>query len=625
MEDVVSTVEAVKAPAPAASRRWVQVADHVLRWATELPAAVLVIVEFFLLLMGVGARYLFHHPLYWVDELATTLFLWLGMFGAAVALRSDAHMRLTAFVRKAAPATRARIDIAVMIVVTTFIVEMLGPTKEFLVAESAITMPALDVSAAYSFAAVGVGLALMLVIALVRLAATLSPRTFLVSVASVAAVSALAILSKPLLEQLGNWNLVVFFVGLVGVFVVVGVPIAFAFGVGTLSYLALTTQMPLSVVVGRMVEGSSALVLLAVPLFVLLGLIIEAGGIATALIDFIASLVGHVRGGLAYVLLIAMYVVSGISGAKAADMAAVAPVLFPEMKRRGWKPGELVGLLAASGAMGETIPPSLVVIIIGSVTGVSIAALFIGGILPAATAALSLGVIAFLRSSRGSGASRAPAGVVLKKLVVAFPALTLPVLVVGAVLGGVATATEVSSVGIAYAVVIGLLVYRRFEWRRVYPMLVQTASLSGAILLIIATATAMAWSLTQSGFSQSLVRLMAGVPGGKTGFLVATVIAFIVLGSFLEGIPSIVLFGPLLFPVSRFMGVHDVHYAMVVILAMGVGLFTPPFGVGFYAACAIGKVSPDEAMSRVFPYMTAVVLALLVVTFVPWLSTGFIP
>jgi TRAP-type C4-dicarboxylate transport system permease large subunit len=155
-------------------------------------------------------------------------------------------------------------------------------------------------------------------------------------------------------------------------------------------------------------------------------------------------------------------------------------------------------------------------------------------------------------------------------------------------------------------------------------MLIETASLSGAILLIIATATAMAWALTQSGFSQALVRLMAGVPGGRAGFLAASVLVFVVLGSFLEGIPAIVLFGPLLFPVSRFMGVHDVHYAMVVILGMGVGLFSPPFGVGFYAACAIGKVSPDEAMGKVLPYMAAVFAALVVVAAVPWLSTGFL-
>ena len=612
--------------APPAGRRWAHLADDILRWTTEVPAALLVVVEFGLLLLGVVARYLFHHPLYWVDELAATLFLWLGMLGAAVALRRGEHMRLTAFVRRASPPVRAWIDVVVTVVVGTFVLEMLGPAKAFVFSEAAITTPALEVSAAYSVAAVLAGMILMLMIVLVRLAMSASLRHFLAALALVAGASGLALLAKPLLDHLGNANLIIFFVVLVGLFVGCSVPIAFGFGVATLSYLALTTSMPLQVVVGRMTEGMSALVLLAVPLFVLLGLLIDMVGITHALIDFIAALIGHVRGGLGYVLLVTMYFVSGISGAKAADMAAVAPVLFPEMKRRGWEPGELIGMLSASGAMGETIPPSLVVIILGSVAGVSIADLFTGGLVPAAVAALSMAAIVFVRSGgRDRGTARPEFVVVVRKFLFAIPALLLPFLVLGAVIFGVATATEVSAVGIAYALLVGVPVYRRFDWRRVYPMLVETASLSGAILLIIATATAMAWSLTQSGFSQTLVRRMAGVPGGRGGFLAVSLVVFVILGSFLEGIPAIVLFGPLLFPVSRAMGVHDVHYAMVVILAMGVGLFSPPFGVGFYAACAIGKVSPDEAMGRVLPYMAAVVAALILVAAVPWLSTGLLP
>jgi tripartite ATP-independent transporter DctM subunit len=601
-------------------------AEEVLRWVTEVPAAILLVVEFSLLLMGVIARYAFHRPMYWVDELATTLFLWLNMFGAAIALRRSEHMRLTAFVQRASPSWRNWIESAVMVVVATFLVQMLVPSTEYLISEAAITMPALQISAAYSVSAVLAGIALMLVIILLRLVRTGSLRTCLSAVALVGGVSLLAVFAQPILARLGNLNLILFFLVLVGVFVSSSVPIAFAFGVATLSYLSLTTSMPLVVVVGRMTEGMSTLVLLAVPLFVLLGLLIEMTGITMALIDFIAALIGHVRGGLGYVLLIAMYFVSGISGSKAADMAAVAPVLFPEMKRRGWADGELVGMLSAAGAMGETIPPSLVVIIIGSVVGVSIADLFTGGLLPAAIAALAMAVIVFVRSGqeRAPAMERATFSVILKKFFIAIPALILPFLVLGAVIEGVATATEVSTVGIAYAVLIGSIVYRRFDWRRVYPILVETASLSGAILLIIATATAMAWALTQSGFSNSLVKLMTAVPGGRGGFLAASVILFVLLGSFLEGVPALVLFGPLLFPVSRLMGVHDVHYAMVVILGMGVGLFSPPFGVGFYAACAIGKVSPDQAMSRVFPYMLAVFAALIVVAAIPWLSIGFL-
>ena len=155
-------------------------------------------------------------------------------------------------------------------------------------------------------------------------------------------------------------------------------------------------------------------------------------------------------------------------------------------------------------------------------------------------------------------------------------------------------------------------------------MLIETACLSGAILLIIGCATGMAWGLTQSGFSRALAAAMTGLPGGAASFIAVSIVAFVILGSVLEGIPAIVLFGPLLFPAARALGINDVHYAMVVVLAMGVGLFAPPFGVGFYAACAIGRVAPDEAMGRVWPYLAAVLAALVVVVLVPWLSTGFL-
>ena len=217
--------------------------------------------------------------------------------------------------------------------------------------------------------------------------------------------------------------------------------------------------------------------------------------------------------------------------------------------------------------------------------------------------------------------SRAQLG---KLLVIALPALALPVIIRTAVVEGVATATEVSTIGIFYTLFAGLVIYRQFDWKRIYPMLLDTASLSGAILLIVGCATAMAWALTQSGFAQDLVKIMTEVPGGKMGFLLVSALAFVVLGSLLEGIPAIVLFGPLLFPIAKMVGVNEVHYAMVVIFAMGLGLFAPPFGVGFYAACAIGKVSPDIAMPRVWPHMGALFLALLLLVFVPWFSIGFL-
>jgi len=301
-------------------------------------------------------------------------------------------------------------------------------------------------------------------------------------------------------------------------------------------------------------------------------------------------------------------------------------VLFPEMKARGAKPGDLVALLSATGAQTETIPPSLVLITIGSVTGVSIAALFTGGMLPGVVLGITLCLVVWwrYRNEDLSHVRRATGREIGRALLVALPAIALPFIVRAAVVRGVATATEVSTLGIMYSVIAGLVFYRQFDWRRLLPMLIETAALSGAILLIIGAATAMAWSLTQSGFSAKMAAAMTGLPGGTLTFLAISMVAFIILGSVLEGIPAIVLFGPLLFPIARQVGVHEVHYAMVVVLAMGIGLFAPPFGVGYYAACAISRINPDEGIKPIIGYMLALVAGLIVVAAIPWISIGFL-
>jgi tripartite ATP-independent transporter DctM subunit len=199
-----------------------------------------------------------------------------------------------------------------------------------------------------------------------------------------------------------------------------------------------------------------------------------------------------------------------------------------------------------------------------------------------------------------------------------------PYTIRAAVIEGVTTATEVSTLGIAYCVVIGLFVYRQFDWRRLMPMLADTASLSGAILLIIGCATAMAWALTQSGFSRALAETMAHLPGGKWAFMAVSVPAFIILGAVLEGIPAIVLFGPLLFPIAGQFGINEVHYAIVVVLAMGLGLFAPPVGVGYYSACAIARTDPSEGIRPILGYLAVLLLGIILIAAVPWFSTGFL-
>ena len=600
--------------------------DRALGRLVEWPAAALVVAEIVVLLSGVISRYAFHAPLVWSDELASILFLWLSMLGAVVALRRGEHMRMTAFVAKADAGASAFLDTLAIAASLAFLLLIVYPAWDYATEEAIVVTPALEISNAWRASALPIGTALMIVVCVLRLIRTGTLRHAIAALATVAAIVLAFWLAGPYLLPLGKLNLVIFFAGVVGACVFAGVPIAFSFALATFGFLALTTRTPMLVMVGRMDEGMSHLILLAVPLFVFLGLLIEMTGMARAMVQFLASLLGHVRGGLNYVLIGAMYLVSGISGSKAADMAAVAPVLFPEMKARGAKPGDLVALLATTGAQTETIPPSIVLITIGSVTGVSIAALFTGGLLPGLVLGLALCVVVWRRYRHEDlrGVERQRAGAITRAFLYALPAVALPFVIRAAVVEGVATATEVSTIGIAYSALAGLLFYRCFAWRRLPAMLLETAALSGAIIFIIGAATAMAWGLTQSGFAQDLAGAMERLPGGRATFIAVSLVAFIVLGSVLEGIPAIVLFGPLMFPIARAVGVHEVQYAMIVVLAMGVGLFAPPFGVGYYAACAIGKVDPNEGIRPIWGYMAALVVGLLLVAAIPWLSIGFL-
>jgi len=257
---------------------------------------------------------------------------------------------------------------------------------------------------------------------------------------------------------------------------------------------------------------------------------------------------------------------------------------------------------------------------------VSIAALFTGGLLPAVVLGAALCTVVWwrYRSDDLSGVRRYSKREIGKFMLVALPAVALPFVIRAAVVEGVATATEVSTIGIVYSVLVGIFIHRQFDLKRIKPMLVETASLTGAIIFIVGCATAMAWGLTQSGFSHDLATAMKAMPGGAIGFMAISIVAFVVLGSVLEGIPAIVLFGPLLFPIAKAVGIHEVHYAMVVIFAMGIGLFSPPFGVGYYGACAISKIHPDEGLKHIGGYMVALLVGLVIVAAIPWISVGFL-
>lgn len=587
--------------------------------------ASLLLVDIGLLGWGVTARYLLHWPMIWVEELATLLFLWFGMLGAASALRRGWHMRLSFVSALAPPALGRRIDQLASAILLIFMGTLLWPSLALVQLNSAIRTPDLGIPDSFAAAATPVSLVVMIALLLIRLRRSSTAPAFALVCAGVLGVIVAITRINPVMAGLGNFNLLIFFGLGVGALIVIGVPIAFAFGAATLAYFVLTSQLPLVVIVGRINEGMSQYILLTIPLFIFLGAQIQYTGMARSMVDFLAAVFGRVRGGLSYVLLCTMYLVSGISGAKAADMAAIGPILIPAMKERGTREGDAVALLATAAATAETIPPSLVLIIIGSVTGVSIAALFRGGVLPAVVSMLALSVVIFIRARRERpGAGRRDLRRIGRTFLVALPGLILPFLIRAAVLGGVATATEVAVIGVIYVFVVGLVTMRTLSLRRMGALLSESTAMSGAVMIIIALAGAMSWTLIQSGFAQALAHFMTHLPGGKPGFFAVSIGAFAVLGSILEGIPAIVLFGPLLFPAAEAMGIHPVHYAIVVLLSMGLGLFAPPFGYGYYMASAIARVSPDKAMKSMAPYLLAFAIAICIIATFPWLSVGIL-
>jgi len=589
----------------------------------EFISAMLLVVIISMLFIGVVARYVFSVPIVWIDEVVSLSFLWLAMLGTAIAMHRNEHLRLSLFLDMMPKKIQGFVHALALVSIAAFLLALIHPAVIYAQEEWFVKTPALNIPNTYRVSALAFGILAMLGILVTYATKTVSKRNLIGALIVVSAVVTACWLGSVILIDLGFYNILLFLVILVALCLIAGVPIAFCFGVGALSYLAFGTTVPLMVVIGRMDEGMSSLILVSVPIFVLLGCVLDATGMGKAIVDFLASLLGHIKAGMSYVLLGSLFIVSGISGSKVSDMATIAPALFPEMKRRGHKPKEMIALLATGAAMADTVPPSIVLIVLGSVAGVSIAGLFQSGVVIAMVLLIALAILARWKARHEimDQVKRASWSIIGRALLIAAPALVLPFLIRSAVGGGVATATEVSTIAVLYAMIIGQVLYGGLGWRKVYEMLVETAALSGAILLILGTASAMAWAITQSGIVQNLSHFLTTLPGGVVGFMIVTILIFLILGCLLEGLPALLILAPIMFPIARKLGIHDIHYSMVVVVAMNIGLMMPPIGIGFFVACRIGNVSPDEVMGAIWPYILALIAGLVIIAAVPWLST----
>lgn len=605
---------------------WLDKSRDLLVAASEIVSGLLMLSICIFLLASITSRYVLHYPLTWIDDLVALNFIWLTIFGSIVAYHRSQHMAMTLIVGLAKPRTRKILEMAANLGEIVVFGALIHPGIVHAEDGAIIGSPALDISMFYQGAAIPVGCAALTFMAFVKFVGTPKRDVLLPALLVVAAFGAIAFVGGAITPQIGKLNLVVFFVVILGGSILSGFPIAAAFLLSTYSYMGLASLSPVSVVAARMEAGLTSILMLSIPGFILLGSLMGITGMAKALVGFLGLLVGNLRGGLNYVMIIAMFLMSGISGSKAADMAAVAPSLLPEMRKRGHRPGDAVALLTATGIQSETIPPSIVLIAIGSVTTVSIQALFAGGLLPAIVMAIILCIVVFFRSRGDHHVPQARPSLteILKLLVTSSPAIALPFIIRSAVVEGIATATEVATIGVAYAVMLGVLVnYKELPafLRRFWIACVDSASLTASILLVLAGVTGMSFALAQSGFSQQVAQLALSVPGGAAGFMAISIVLFIVLGAALEGLPAMVLFAPLLFPAAAPLGIDPVHYAVVTVFAMGIGLFTPPFGVGYFIACAVSNVDPKEGMRPFMVYLAALLVGLVVIAALPITTT----
>ena len=406
------------------------------------------------------------------------------------------------------------------------------------------------------------------------------------------------------------------------ILLVIGVPIGFVLPTSSLLYLYYSGRAPIEAIPQTMVGGIISVVLLAIPFFILAGLIITQGGISRRLAGFVVSLVGHFRGGLLQVAVICMYIVSGLSGSKLADLAAVGLTMKDMLKSNNYDPSESTAVFAASTVMGETIPPSIIMLILASITSLSVGALFLAGILPAVTIAICLMFAIYVRArlqNMPSG-TRASFKEVLLETITAIPSLAIPIFLIGGIVTGFSTPTEASSTAVVYAALLAGCYYKEINLRSLWQMMIDTAVKAGMILYICSAAFSFSWSLTVANVPQNIATMLISIAHMPWLFMLCTIITLVVMGALLEGVPALMIFGPLLMPIAEKFGIDPLQYGIVLIISMGLGTFLPGIGIGMYVACAIGEVTMEQVTPRMFPYLVVLTLGLLLVAYIPSIS-----
>jgi tripartite ATP-independent transporter DctM subunit len=595
-------------------------------FAAKAVLAIALLGELAAIFLNVIARTFFATAFLWTDEVAKLALSTLAFIGGAVAFAHGQHSYVRFILNRLGERPER-----ICLVICDFLVLLIAAVTALasiplLQSRWAELTPILQIPASWIVAPLSVSMLLLASYSVNRLL-TADRTTALIAGAILVLVLLVGFALRSIwLPRISGdaaifTALVLLFAGIFG-----GLPVGFALILSTMLYLWISGTVPMVALPQNMVDGTGNFVLLALPFFVFAGLIMERGGISLRLVRFVHALVGHLRGGLLHVMVLSMYLVSGLSGSKTADVAAVGSVMRDMLRREKYSLSEGAAVLAASAAMGETVPPSIGILVLGSITTLSMAALFIGGIIPAAVIAVCLMALIYLRAGRAAPSPhpRAPLRVMAANGVAAILPLMMPVILFAGILFGVATPTEVSSFAVVYGLILAILIYRELNWRVFVQTVIDSALLAGMVLFILAAASGFSWVLTVAQLPQRLVSGLHSINDNTALFLAGSIALLIVIGSLLEGLPALIILAPLLLPIAGQIGISELHYGIVLLIAMGVGAFLPPAGVGFYVACAIVRTDIESATRAMVPYLYVLLIGLAIVAFVPWF-TVFLP
>jgi tripartite ATP-independent transporter DctM subunit len=584
--------------------------------------AVALLSQLGIMFLNVVTRYVFDYQFIWGQEISMITLTMIAFVGGAVAYARNKHMAVEVIIQRLPDKWQRFLAAAVdwlILLLATMICWLSLPLVH---SRFEMLSPIIGMPEAWFMMPLPVGMTLMAIIALQKLWAR--PRASAIGAGlAVGILLAALIVVRTIAGPWGVHPLVLWCT--LGAFVVlltIGVPIGFVLAMTGMLFLYVVGQAPIRAVPQTMYGGILGYVLLTIPFFVYAGFIMTEGGLSRRLAECIIALIGRLPGGLLQVIVVAMYIVSGISGSKVADVAAVGSSMKGMLRKGGYDMGEAAAVLAASAIMGETVPPSFPMLVLGSITTLSVGALFMAGLVPAAFMAVWMMVLIHIRARRlgmPAGIRVAPREAVRASLV-AIPSLIVPVFLIGGIMAGIATPTEISSVAVVYALVLAVVFYGEMRDRSFWNTVVQTCTTSGMILFIISAAFAFSWSLSVVNLPDKIAQALLAVGGSTWVFLLGTVITLVVTGALLEGLPALLIFAPMLMPIAVKLGIHPLQYGIVLIIAMGFGTFSPPIGIGIYVTCGIAETSMEEISRRLVPYLVVLFFGMLAVTFVPWFS-----